>query len=595
MQTNSPAVRFAVQGLLDALAWLAACLLATLIAVGYTAPWPSVFVFALMAIGLQLLIGAMLFLYQNRYPYGGFAETRFVAISAALVGICLQGVELISRPGLGQSTVIMATLGAVVLMSASRHAVRMYLDRWRRPAGGSRVVIVGAGEAGAILIRQMLHTHGSTYLPVALIDDDHAKRNLQLSGVPVKGTSAQLFDVAKAVDAEGIIVAIAEADSRLLRLLSDQVAGTGIWIRTLPPLEELVNRRVDVSSIRDLNVEDLIGRQPVETDMARIREHVQGKTVLVTGAGGSIGSELCRQLHRLYPAELIMLDRDESGLHAVQLSIYGRALLDSSDVVLADIRDAETMKQIFADRRPDVVFHAAALKHLPMLEQYPLEGWKTNVHGSLNVLRAAANAGVSTFVNISTDKAANPTSVLGQTKRIAEQLTSSFAESTGQTYLSVRFGNVLGSRGSVLYSFEQQLKSGGPLTITHPDVTRYFMTIPEACQLVLQAAVIGGRCEALVLDMGEAVRIVDIAERLIAMSHKHCQIVFTGLRPGEKLDEDLFTEEEMGMRTSHEKISHVTVPPLLPESLPETSAVLPVVRDFLLDGRLLPRDARAIS
>ncbi len=265
-----------------------------------------------------------------------------------------------------------------------------------------------------------------------------------------------------------------------------------------------------------------------------------------------------------------MLDRDESALHQVQLSIHGRALLDTSDVILADIRDAATIEQIFLDRRPDVVFHAAALKHLPLLEMYAKEGHKTNVIGSLNVLRAAATSAVSVFVNVSTDKAANPTSVLGYTKRAAERLTAYFAqEARAGNFLSVRFGNVLGSRGSVLGSFQDQIEAGGPVTVTHREVTRYFMTVSEAVQLVIQAGAIGRSGEVLVLDMGEPVRIFDIARRLVAQSGKEVEIEITGLRPGEKLDEELFGDGEIDQRPLHPLVSHAPVPALDPATLEE--------------------------
>ena len=289
---------------------------------------------------------------------------------------------------------------------------------------------------------------------------------------------------------------------------------------------------MSLEDVRDVDIADILGRHQVETDLVGIADYVTGKRVLVTGAGGSIGSELARQVHGFGPSELILLDRDESGLHGVQLSIYGQGLLDTPDMVLADIRDEQTVAKVFARHRPEVVFHAAALKHLPMLEQYPDEGWKTNVLGTRNVLRAARANGCRRFVNVSTDKAADPTSVLGWTKRTAEQLTAWYAKGTTGTYLSVRFGNVLGSRGSMLHTFTSQIRSGGPVTVTHPDITRYFMTIPEACELVIQAGAVGAAGEVLVLDMGEPVSILGVAQRLIAQSGKRIEIVFTGLRPG---------------------------------------------------------------
>jgi FlaA1/EpsC-like NDP-sugar epimerase len=293
------------------------------------------------------------------------------------------------------------------------------------------------------------------------------------------------------------------------------------------------------------------------------------RRVLVTGAGGSIGSELCRQLARFNPAELIMLDRDESALHEVQLSIHGRALLNTPQTVLADIRDADTIKHIFNTRKPEVVFHAAALKHLPLLETYPTEAYQTNVLGTLTLLEASAQAGVGVFVNISTDKAANPISVLGYSKRIAERITAHFGKTVSSgKYMSVRFGNVLGSRGSVLMSFRDQIANGGPLTVTHRGVTRYFMTISEAVQLVIQAGAIGKSGEALVLDMGTPVSIYDVAKQLVTNSGKAIEIEIVGLRAGEKVHEELFGDGEVDVRPAHPLISHVQVPSISTNEVP---------------------------
>jgi FlaA1/EpsC-like NDP-sugar epimerase len=326
-------------------------------------------------------------------------------------------------------------------------------------------------------------------------------------------------------------------------------------------------RRIGEGSLGDVRVDDLLGRRQIETDLDLIAGYLTGKRVLVTGAGGSIGSELCRQLDRLAPAELMMLDRDESALHAVQLSLRGQGLLDDPELILADLRDAETIRAVFAERRPQVVFHAAALKHLPLLERHPGEAVKSNIWGTQTLLCAAAANGVETFVNISTDKAANPASVLGYSKRITERLTAHAGMTSDGTFLNVRFGNVLGSRGSVLTAFSAQIAAGGPITVTHPEVTRYFMTVQEAVQLVIHAAAIGRDGEALVLEMGEPVRITDVARQLAAQSSASVDIVYTGLRPGEKLHEELFGDGELDVRPLHPLISHVDVPALDPASV----------------------------
>ena len=364
-----------------------------------------------------------------------------------------------------------------------------------------------------------------------------------------------------------VIVAIPTAGRALMRDISRIADDAGLTVLVMPPTREMVSGRVELSSLHRLDVTDLLGRAQITTNLGEISGYLTGKVVLVTGAGGSIGSEIARQVHRFGPKELVMLDRDESGLHGTQLSIYNQGLLDTPNMVLCDIRDAPALDAVFAAHRPDVVFHAAALKHLPMLEQYPLEGWKTNTLGTLNVLRAAETYGATRFVNISTDKAADATSVLGKTKRLAEELTAHFAKRTGRTWLSVRFGNVLGSRGSMLHTFTAQIEAGGPITVTHPDITRYFMTIPEACELTIQAGAIGRPADVLVLDMGEPVKILDVAKGLIARSGKDIRIVFTGLRPGEKMHEVLFSDDEERTATSHELVSRVEVPPLDPAEL----------------------------
>jgi FlaA1/EpsC-like NDP-sugar epimerase len=375
--------------------------------------------------------------------------------------------------------------------------------------------------------------------------------------------------------AEALVIALPSADAPMVRDISQRAVDAGLAVKVLPPLTDLLSRRVGIRDVRDIDVADLLGRRQIDTNVAEIAGYLTGKRVLVTGAGGSIGAELCRQIAGYCPAELMMLDRDESALHAVQLSMHGEAWLDQREVLLADIRDAEALRALFARRRPEVVFHAAALKHLNMLQQYPAEAWKTNVLGTRNVLEAATTAGVTHFINVSTDKAANPVNVLGSSKRWAERLTATYARCNQGSFLSVRFGNVLGSRGSVLETFAAQIARGGPVTVTDPGVTRYFMTIPEAVQLVIQAGAIGRGGEALVLDMGTPVRIADVATALIAMEERPIDIRYTGLRPGEKLHEDLFGAGEHDSRPVHPLISHVPVPALDPDGLQQLSSQPP--------------------
>jgi FlaA1/EpsC-like NDP-sugar epimerase len=413
---------------------------------------------------------------------------------------------------------------------------------------------------------------------VGFIDDARSRRNLRLLGVPVVGGRDRIVDAASSRGATTVILAITRATADLVREIANITEAAGLRFLVLPPLEELIGGRVRLSDIREVDMADLLGRHQIDTNLGEIAGYLTDRVVLITGAGGSIGSELARQVHRFGPRELVLLDRDESALHGVQLSIYGQGLLNTPDMVLSDIRDTKALEAVFQRHRPEVVFHAAALKHLPMLEQYPEEGWKTNVVGTLNVLKAAEANGCVRFVNVSTDKAADPTSVLGQTKRLAEQLTAWYAGQSLGTYLSVRFGNVLGSRGSMLHTFTTQIEAGGPVTVTDPDVTRFIMTIPEACELTIQAAAIGEPGEVLVLDMGEPVRILDVAKRLIAQSKANVEIVFTGLRKGEKLHETLFGADERGQFKHHPLICHVPVRPVSPLDVAGQASIDQAVR-----------------
>ena len=517
------------------------------------------------AVAAVWLAGAGTRLYFGRYSPGSLDEALGLARVMTLTGATIFTIVLLgATPAIPRSVPLIATLLALATSAAARIVVRGYGERRARPdhLSAKRVLIYGAGDRGQALVRSVLSGNAGHYIPIALLDDDPALRHATVSGVAVRGTGMDLATLAHRTGAELLIVAISNPSPATMRLVVAAAKENALEVKILPPLDELLRPWVRFSDLRDLDVTDLLGRKPVNTDVASIAGCLTGRTVLVTGAGGSIGTELCRQLHRFGPAELIMLDRDESALHAVQLSIHSRSQLDSPNLVLADIRDTETIRALLAARRPDVVFHAAALKHLPLLERYPEEAWKTNVLGTMDLLDAAIAADVRTFVNISTDKAANPGSVLGRSKRIGERLVADAAMKTSGTYLSVRFGNVLGSRGSVLTTFTEQLSAGMPLTITHPDVTRFFMTIPEAVQLVIQAAAIGDSGEALVLDMGRPESIVDLAETLMTITGRRSEVVFTGLCRGEKLHEELFGTGEEDHRPKHPAISHVTVPRL---------------------------------
>jgi FlaA1/EpsC-like NDP-sugar epimerase len=524
-----------------------------------------------IAVTATLAAGATGGLYGGRWQRGSLDEGLALARAVILVCVTLFAVNnlLLGDRLVPTSVVFAAAPAAFCAAGAARFIERlMVLRRSRRAPGNAiRVLVFGAGDGGQRVITSMHGDSQGRYTPVGLIDDDPAKRNLRIRGVPVLGTREGLQTIAVASGAEMLIVAAPSISSDSLRDLSTRALEAELDMRIVPPVTELIDGQVGADDVRPLTEADLLGRHQIDTDIDAIADYITGRRVLVTGAGGSIGSELCRQLHRFGPEALIMVDRDESALHAVQMAIEGRALLDSERLVVADIRDAERMQEVFLHHRPEVVFHTAALKHLPLLEMHPAEAVKTNVWGTRNVLEAASIAGVDRFVNISTDKAADPTSVLGYTKRIAEQLTSWYAARERGVYLSVRFGNVLGSRGSVLGAFERQVAEGGPITVTDPDVTRYFMTVTEAVQLVVQAGAVGLDGEALVLDMGEPVRIVDVARRLVAQADRPIEIVFTGLRPGEKLHEVLLGQAEKDDRHAHPLISHCRVPAQSPAGL----------------------------
>lgn len=559
----------------DSLAWALALFLGAALRYEFGVSrinWYAYVAFFVGAIVLQLSIGLLLNLYRKglRFRAGGFEDTIAVASAVASVGVVLWIVSLIvgSAWEISRGVMLIATPIALILMLMIRFFARVVVERSRRPGpSATSALILGGGYVGTHLIQWMSSDPNSQYRPVGIIDDDRNKQRQRIRGVPVLGIVDDTKKIAEATGAEVLIVAVGYADSALLRRVQDLATESGLTVKVMPPIGQVVANGVRGDELRDLSVEDLLGRQPVQTNVSEIAGYLMGKRVLVTGAGGSIGAQLCTEISRYGPGELIMLDRDETGLQQALINTAGNGLLDTDAVVLADIREADTLLEIFDARRPEVVFHAAALKHLPMLEQYPDEAWKTNVIGTLNVLKAAEAVGVETFVNISTDKAANPTSVLGHSKRVAEKLTGWFGESTGKTYLSVRFGNVIGSRGSMLPTFMRLIEEDKPLTVTHPDITRFFMTIPEACQLVLQAGGIGRSGEVLILDMGEPVKILEIAKRMIAMSGKDIEIIFTGLRDGEKMHEELVGSSENLERPFHSKISHTHVNTISPEKL----------------------------
>ena len=525
---------------------------------------------------VHAIVGYVVGIYRRRWRYGSFDEVAGLIVTTAITTLILLILRFFdsSVNPFPRSVILVASVPGLCSVAGSRYMWRLIREQVRRPTeqSAAKILVYGAGEGGIQMVNTLMRNPLSPYLPVGFLDDNPDTHRLSISGVPVLGGRDQLAQARARTGATTLLIAIPSADSTLISDISARARALLMEVKVLPAVQNLHERPLDTSDIRDLTDEDLLGRRKITIDLQQISDYLVNRRVLVTGAGGSIGSELCRQLARFNPAELIMLDRDESALHEVQLSIHGRALLNTPQTVLADIRDTDTIKHIFNERKPEVVFHAAALKHLPLLETYPSEAYQTNVLGTLTLLEASAQVGVGVFVNISTDKAANPISVLGYSKRVAERITAHFGKtvSTGK-YMSVRFGNVLGSRGSVLMSFRDQIANGGPLTVTHRGVTRYFMTISEAVQLVIQAGAIGDSGEALVLDMGTPVSIYEVAKQLVTNSGKAIDIEIVGLRAGEKVHEELFGDGETDVRSAHPLISHVQVPPVSSESIPATT------------------------
>ena len=548
----------------------------------------------MVAAALQVVIGRLIGLYVHRWRYGTFDEITATVRTVAPVTLAITLLDVMPAEDnlIPMSAAVFGGFTALAIMFAGRFVWRMLLDKWTRADGDREPTIVfGAGDGGLQIVTAML-TSGP-YHPVAVLDDNPDLRNLRLKGVRVCGDRSALEAVVERTGATNIVIAVPSASGETMRDLAARADALGLKTLTLPPVAELFGVGVGVGDIRPLTEADLLGRRELSLDIDSVASYLTGKRVLVTGAGGSIGSELCRQIHRFAPESLVMLDRDESALQAVQISIEGRGLLDSRDLVVCCIRDKERLAQVFDEHRPEVVFHAAALKHLPLLEMHAEEGWKTNVWGTQNLLELAGKFSVQRFVNVSTDKAADPTSVLGRTKRVAEQLTSHAGREQDGTYLSVRFGNVLGSRGSVLPLFRTQIEAGGPVTVTHPEVTRYFMTIPEACELVIQAGALDHDGHVLVLDMGEPVRIADLARRLISESKRNVEIMYTGLRPGEKLHEILFAPDEEATTSEHPLISCVDVPAMSPAEVEEIDPYLGGALIDLRDGVRAP--SRSVS
>ncbi len=518
---------------------------------------------------LRLAIFYRFKLFQRLWRYASIDELAKLGLGIliAFAGQCLVFFFLLRPSGLvdasfPQSIPLIEALIAFPLLTMPRFGARVaqrILERLHNTGKTRRVVVVGAGEAGVMIVREMQSNPALGLNPVAFVDDATQKRGLRIRGIEVDGTTSELKDVMKAHAAEQAVIAMPTAPGKTIRKISEDLASAGLEVTVVPGIFEMLDGTVQVSQIRRVQVEDLLRRTPVRTESDRIRSLLFGKKVLVTGAGGSIGSELIRQIRHFDPVQIVLLGHGENSIFSIEQELCcTKDGAPDCQGVIADIRDLSRLDRIFGQHRPDVVFHAAAHKHVPLMEKNPEEAITNNVLGTRNLLRVSEKFDVDAFVMISTDKAVNPANVMGSTKRIAEMLVYKMAERTGRPFMAVRFGNVLGSNGSVLETFRRQVASGGPLTVTHPDMKRYFMTIPEAVALVLEASALGKGGEVFVLDMGDPVRVSDLARDVIRLSGLRegddIDIVYIGLRPGEKMFEELFMDGEEYVRTEHRSI-----------------------------------------
>ena len=523
--------------------------------------------FTAIVVPLKLALFTAAGLYRRLWSYASIAELERIVISIALatVSAFLIGGFVLPASGLTPQRISLAVLALDSLLTAAAivfprllYRILAWHDQRRRSEDGLRAIIVGAGSAGQMIAKELITNPRLGIYPVAFVDDDPRKTNHQLHEIPVAGRLDDLKHIATDMAAKVVVIAIPSAPGNTIRRIVKLASEVGLKTRILPSLRDVLSGQARPVTLRDVQIEDLLRREPVTTDLAAVQTLARGRTVLVTGAGGSIGSELCRQIAQLAPTKLVLLGHGENSIFDVHGELQRKHLGLPIVPIIADIRDRQRLLGIFQELRPYAVFHAAAHKHVPLMEENVVEALTNNVQGTKNVVDAAAAAEVQHLVYISTDKAVRPTSIMGATKRLAERMVQQAAITHRRNFVAVRFGNVLGSRGSVIPTFLNQIQAGGPVTVTHPEMRRYFMTIPEAVQLVLQAGALGAGGEVFVLDMGEPVRIVDLATDLISLcgmeAGRDIDIQFTGVRPGEKLYEEMFFNEENVVPTTHEKV-----------------------------------------
>lgn len=567
-----------IQVILDSCVWIAAFPFSLYLRYGFDLSQIDtigLIIVILLTVLMQLGAGFAFGLYRGRYPYGSFEEGRILYPVVLGVFVVIQAILLYYAWHLNvpRSMILIATPFALLGMMAIRYGKRLVEDYTNRPDAdkSERVIIYGAGVVGTELVGALMSDAKSRYLPVGLVDDDLDMQNARIAGVKVLGVGNDLPRLVTSLNVSTVFFAMSKPEEDLFEMVSLKMNQLGVRVRRyqgatsdLEPKVELTERQVEA-----MIMEKARGSMDYEINHDAIRSYVEGKRVLVTGAGGSIGSELCVQLSKYDPAELLMLDHDETLLMDSLYKVKGSNSMDDPMIVLADIRDLEALKAVFEERRPQVIFHAAALKHVAALEAYPKEAYKTNVLGTQNVLQSASEVDVEVFVNVSTDKAADPANALGLSKRAAERLTSWYGQKTGRRYVSVRFGNVFGSRGSLKPIFERRMKDGQPLFVTHREATRYFMLIPDACLLVMLAGALGRSGNVMVLDMGDPVKIFDIAQLLRRTNERYdLDIRISQLRPGEKLEEVLYGKNEVYTQSPENRfLSSAEVPELSPAEL----------------------------
>jgi FlaA1/EpsC-like NDP-sugar epimerase len=511
---------------------------------------------------IRFLFITLFGLNQGLWRYAGVGD--IFGILKAVLGSSLVLYLLFSFvlkiQGYPRSIYIIDSLILILMLSGFRLVKRVLREfRFRTLVKGKRVLLIGAGDAGEMVLRDMKRSADLLYHPVGIVDDDPGKKGLRIHGISVLGTRKDLSDLVKRYAIEELIICIPSATAKQMREIVDECAKTGASVKTVPGMRDILDGRVGVSQIREVQLEDLLAREVIRTDLESIRSSLARKRILVTGAAGSIGSELCRQIASCLPERVILLDQCENRLYLTLLELRESFPGVAFNPIVGDVRDRQCVEEVIHLGRPEIIYHAAAYKHVPLMESNPLEAVRNNIIGTMNLASAARDAGVKKFVLISTDKAVNPTSIMGACKRFAELLVQEFSGESEKTVFSiVRFGNVLGSNGSVVPLFKKQIEKGGPVTVTHPEIKRFFMTIPEAVQLVLQASGMGIGGEIFVLDMGEQIKIMDLARNLIALSgyrpEEDISIKVTGLRPGEKLYEELFDSFEKIEKTQHPRI-----------------------------------------